>query len=373
MKRRRAGCCFPAITGACMGTGMCKNFRLLFSSRGMLLLILLSAGFGILFSYELYKRADAQSKIVIGLIDEDQSELSRQLIRRVRENESVAAVMGEEEKLYRLFQNREINSVFVIKKGFEQKIRSGAYQGVIRVEYPQEDGKYRIVSDMLGADLIGDICRSLTGNYYESVTEDTKEGYEAFFEQVKQQERFHYQFAIETAGTEGAAQPLTAGVSVVYQQIVVAFLEILSSFLLMEAYFLVTVPKNSMLYLRERSLPGGSLRYQAGVFLYYGVLLVLLSALMLLLIGAASAASGVHYPMQTYFSMFFWELLAGIWNYMIFYLCRSFFKKELPCQAMGMLWIFLTGAVSVLSLVVPQLKEAGEWIVLTHMMQQMLH
>lgn len=356
-----------------MGTGMCKNFRLLFSSRGMLLLILLSAGFSILFSYELYKRADAQSKIVIGLIDEDQSALSKQLIRQLQENESVAALTGEKEKLYRLFQNRELNSIFIIKKGFEQKIRAGAYQGVIRVEYPKEDGKYRIVSDMLGADLIGDICRNLTGNYYESVTEDTKEGYEAFFEQVKQQERFRYRFAIETKGTKGTAQPLTAGVSIVYRQIITAFLGILLSFLLMEAYFLVTVPKNSVLYLRERSLPGGSLRYQAGVFLYYGVLLVLLGAWMLFLIGAASAACGVHYPPQIYFSMFFWELLAGIWNYMIFYLCRSFFKKELLCQAMGMLWIFLTGAVSVLSLVVPQFREAGAWIPLTHMMQQMLH
>lgn len=356
-----------------MITGMCKNFRLFFSSRMMLVLLLLSMGLSILFSYELFRRADDQSKIVIGLIDEDQSALSEQFIDRARENESVSLIMEDEDTLYEMFRNREINSVFTIKKGFEQNIEAGNYQGMIRVEYPEDDGKFRIVSDMLGADLIEEICKHKTGNYYGTLDGNQKADYEAFFEQVKDGERFLYRFDMEMVSKEGESENLTTGVSIVYRQIVVAFLGILTSFLLMEAYFFVTTSRDSILYIRERCLPNGTLRYQGGAFLYYGVFLLAISGMIPLLLWLGSSSVGLHFTRKAYFMMFFWELLAGLCNYMIFYICRTFLKNELICQAVGMMYIFLTGAVSVVSLVIPQFQGIAKWIPLTHMMQQMIH
>ncbi len=119
--------------------------------------------------------------VPIGWIDEDHTEFSQRLLKNVEALNVVWVTFGDRDTLIANLQTGRLEGVFVIKKGFEETIKSGEYEGTLQLLRSPYSTAAGVISESVGGEALrlwlaccsANEARSLGGNaLYQSVFDD---------------------------------------------------------------------------------------------------------------------------------------------------------------------------------------------------------
>ncbi|MFL0472975.1 ABC transporter permease [Priestia sp. 179-F W1.4 NHS] len=86
---------------------------------------------GTVISSSFLAKVQSDSKIPVALVDQDHSNMSKQVLDRLRKTTEIQFLSMNEEQARKQLEKNKIDSIFVFPNGFQQEVAAGNYQGVI--------------------------------------------------------------------------------------------------------------------------------------------------------------------------------------------------------------------------------------------------
>ncbi|MEH7358828.1 ABC transporter permease [Priestia megaterium] len=86
---------------------------------------------GTVISSSFLAKVQSDSKIPVALVDQDHSNMSKQVMDRLRKTTEIQFLSMNEEQARKQLAKNKIDSIFVFPNGFQQEVAAGNYQGVI--------------------------------------------------------------------------------------------------------------------------------------------------------------------------------------------------------------------------------------------------
>ena len=169
------------------------RLKLLLTNKKLIILyiffIVLSASIMLTFS----KEAEEKSSIPIGIVDLDNTDISRTIINRLSCDETIRVVKGSRDDLLKKLETGEVYSVFVYEKGFSKKLLELDTSGIINHIYPKDAMFGQIISDIVLSPMLDDVCYLYCRQqYYHNekryIKISTKDEYENYFRNLYQTE-----------------------------------------------------------------------------------------------------------------------------------------------------------------------------------------
>ena len=117
-----------------------------------------------------------KSKIIIGIADEDNSELSKSVVDEVMQMELYKVVTGGEKQLAKQLEKGELSAVCVIKEDFARKIERGKTEHLVTIYETKEQGA-PLFGDILAGAMMQEIC--IAKGYLTLLSYEEKAGKEA--------------------------------------------------------------------------------------------------------------------------------------------------------------------------------------------------
>jgi len=139
--------------------------RIFFKNRTLL-------GFSILFPLVFYvfftlifTNYEDVNQVPIGVVDYDQTQLSQKLVENLKKHPSLNLVSYNLEEGKKLLNRNKIEALFLIKDGFEAKLKSGLYEGSIDLVYLDKSTIAPALGDIVAATMISDLSVYHAANY----------------------------------------------------------------------------------------------------------------------------------------------------------------------------------------------------------------
>lgn len=157
------------------------RMKLLFSNKILFVTIILFFLMAAVTINTFFVAAKDKSTIPIGVVDLDDSSHSRLMIDNLKKNKLLKVniysqdlftdeiINANENKLIDKIERKEINALFIIKKGFGNNIENGKFEKIIK-DYYLEDKKYAsLISDIVLSSILDDVCYNYSINKYFSL------------------------------------------------------------------------------------------------------------------------------------------------------------------------------------------------------------
>ena len=124
--------------------------------------------------------ASDNSKVPMGLLCESDSPVAVRLRDRLLGSDALRVTEGTMDELEELLMDGYIGSIFVIGDDYEEKLREGVREDLIKVISPSDDTSSIIVQDIVAGYMMYDVCffrtydeyRTLPGNGTDILTEE---------------------------------------------------------------------------------------------------------------------------------------------------------------------------------------------------------
>lgn len=105
-------------------------------------------------------RYEKLNMIPVAVVDEDQSGYSALLLERISIKEGLAVKPADREEAVRMLEGNNVEQVFIIKEGFEERIKSGDKKELIDVVASPSSYSSEYTSEVIA----GEVIRLVTGN-----------------------------------------------------------------------------------------------------------------------------------------------------------------------------------------------------------------
>ncbi len=149
---------------------MGQSFRILLAGKQTLLLLAVSLVLLIVMLNGMDEVKEEKSKIIIGIADENGSELSRSVVEGMKSKDLYEIVTGEEDILLDLLKCGEISAVCVLNKTYESRVTKGKTNNLVTI-YETEDSSALLVGDILAGVMMQEIC---TAKGYQTLVKYNK-------------------------------------------------------------------------------------------------------------------------------------------------------------------------------------------------------
>lgn len=156
------------------------RMRLFLSRKTLAVIFVIFPLFLSLASVNFLGMNDSEINSKIGIVDEDKSFISGKLVNRLIEDETLIAVLLEEDLAMDKLLDESITGLYTIKKGFSQKIKSGETKNLIRVEYLSDNYIASGVTDIITPYFLYDVLKNITEKKTLEIIKN-KEGLEGDF------------------------------------------------------------------------------------------------------------------------------------------------------------------------------------------------
>lgn len=161
-----------------------KKFVLLY-----MFFIVITASIMLTFS----KESDDKSSIPIGVVDLDNTVVSKSIIDRLNDEESIRIIKGSREELLTKLEKGELSSVFVYEKGFADKLSNLDTNMLISHTYSNSAMFGKILSDIVLSPMLDDVCYLYCKNQYyindkKYIKVSNEEEYEQYFRRLYKNE-----------------------------------------------------------------------------------------------------------------------------------------------------------------------------------------
>ena len=213
------------------------RIKLIFWDRSTVIVMVFSVLLFSLLLRVMTGSAETLSALPIGIIDEDQSSASRDLIQVLEDNETIRVVRGDQKELQKLLLDEMITSIFVIRENYETKLKRGYVSNLITMVYKEGNKAASILSDVVAGAMIYPISLYKSFHYYEQLPADGQPAldlteYQAFLQEYEDSsESFNFAFDISLSNPSGTEVQLSN--AVLYQQFIIGILSLLMSFIAM--------------------------------------------------------------------------------------------------------------------------------------------
>jgi len=180
-----------------------------------------------------------QSALPIGVVDYDMSSTSIELIANLKEVPSLKVYENSEKELLKLLSDEMIISVFVIKKGYDQKLRIGDLKGIITTNFMKNNRAASIISDIVAGEMMYSICYYKGLRLYEQISFEGKKltapKYEEYMNHLLENSKdFDFAFDMNYVNPgKSEVQEEAVANTVLYRQLIIGILGILMAFIAM--------------------------------------------------------------------------------------------------------------------------------------------
>lgn len=177
--------------------------------------------------------ASDNSKVPMGLLCESDSPVAVRLRDRLLGSDALRVTEGTMDELEELLMDGYIGSIFVIGDDYEEKLREGVREDLIKVISPSDDTSSIIVQDIVAGYMMYDVCffrtydeyRTLPGNGTDILTE---EEYAAFVAEVAEDPDYGFDFDIRYVDIENPDKPdISVTTAMIYRQIIAGLIGML--------------------------------------------------------------------------------------------------------------------------------------------------
>ena len=175
------------------------RMKLLFSNKILFVTIILFFLMAVVTINTFFIAATDKSTISIGIVDQDNSSHSKLMIDNLKKNRLLKVNVysqdlfndekteSSENTLVNKLERKEINALFIIKKGFGNNIENGHFEKIIK-DYYLSDQKYaKLISDIVLSSVLDDVCYNYSIDKYYSLRERLNKVYteEQYMKKIK--------------------------------------------------------------------------------------------------------------------------------------------------------------------------------------------
>ncbi len=327
-----------------------QNIKLLLVSKAALIVI---AVFGVLvayFTYDMMESLRDRSALPIGVIDYDQSELSGNILTRLKQMDSLYVLTDSEEEAVKALKEERIMAYFVIKDGYEEKIKKNSVNDLIQMHYLKGKSYITVLSDIFARSMIFDVVNYKGLNYYLSTVGHSQEEldaylsysaeYELYEKDVFQFEKQYYNF-----NKDQIEESSRIDNTLLSQQVGIGIIAMLFAFFALFILYGVRLAGSTQKRLAVSMVPKWCV--------YTGEVLtvMLLMTFFAVLYGLYMILGLKITTMEFFINIIYYILLYCLQYVFLLGALSHLCKKEMVFQVLSSLIIIMTGAVGVLSMI----------------------
>ena len=101
------------------------RIKVMFRSKSVIIAYITALIITGVIAFSMFEVSEEKDGIAIGLIDSDNSDMSKAFCEKICNNESLIVSLGSYEQLEPLLKESKLLCVFEIQDGFEEKVKSG--------------------------------------------------------------------------------------------------------------------------------------------------------------------------------------------------------------------------------------------------------
>lgn len=124
--------------------------------------------------HNLYENVEISSKIPIVVVDEDNSTLSDKISNNLDNNDLLRVIKTNENKGIRMLKNGDVEAVFLLNKGIEDKIWDLDLDKIIKVYYISGNYMPLVLSDLIASELLTEISIITAVNYLDKALDNVR-------------------------------------------------------------------------------------------------------------------------------------------------------------------------------------------------------
>lgn len=135
----------------------CYN-KIFFKNKPLLIFSVVFPVLFYIFFTLVFTNYDDVKKIPIGLIDQDQTSLSELMVDRLRDHDSISVRSQSMSEAHGLMERNKIEAIFVLKPGFEDRIKSSDFENSIQLIYLDKSNIGPALGDIIAGTIISDLA-----------------------------------------------------------------------------------------------------------------------------------------------------------------------------------------------------------------------
>lgn len=219
------------------------NFKNLFSNYMVLISMFILMVILSLVCTGLIREYEDKSSVPVGIIDEDNSELSKSVMEKLSNLEGILLVPGNREALDEKLRDEEIYAYFIINKGFETSVNACDYSKVVQMVYLGQNQFVSILSDIFAQAMMKDVVLKEGEKLYQTFKnyEDLiyKTDYHDFMEKkyANSEESFAFQYQYYNVTGKNLGETKAINNTLISTEMFLALGGIFLSFFIMQLLF----------------------------------------------------------------------------------------------------------------------------------------
>jgi ABC-2 type transport system permease protein len=342
------------------------HVKMIISNRLTLIFLILTTVILLVIVNQLSINSEEKSSIPIGIANEDQSKTADELVLKLKKVPALYIYEGNEKELKNLLGNDKITAYFIIEKGYENSVRKGNTDDIVRMCFLKGNEKYKILSDIIAGEMLYPICLYKGYNMYQildwekipnsqdikdSSSDDiklTRDEYEKYTNSLTTSEEFDFAFSISFLNTlKKGNQKEELTNAIIYQQITLGIVGMLYAFIAMFVMAAFVAEKENAIHKRVRiSLLSPIIKdlYQISAALTFQGLL---SVFLLIILGSKIS----EFNMLRSSLLFLLLLLFSLIMLLLFLILSKVITQTGRYQLVGTLIILVFGTVGYLHLI----------------------
>lgn len=306
-------------------------------------------------------QAFEKSSIPVGIVDEDQTGYSKELILGLHDLSSLFVYEGNLKEMESLLLDGYIHSIFVVKQDYEEKVKRGDTKELVTVYSGKEDKMAAILSDMIAGQMLEKICYHKGEKVYDSLGRSTKE-YADYAK--KNGEKGETTFVFDTKYIlldQNRSQQEAVDNALLYQQMIAGMIGLLLSFVLLFSFAPLQMEREQGLTSRKKLSSCTAFSQMAGNYLA-GLVPTTFLCLLVSLVFVIGNQKISFSKIGSFFCLFFFFAAAmGV----LFFGLGKFTKSVLQYQIIGAVILLLLGIIGFISIFEGLLPEGFSWIMKT--------
>ncbi|MFP4698081.1 MAG: ABC transporter permease [Eubacteriales bacterium] len=301
--------------------------------------------FGLILS-NLVEHIDAGSRMPIVVVDEDQSEMSKDIINNLKEKESLYIVEENYKNAYKLLKDVKVEAIYQFPKGFSSNVKELNIQGSINVYHLEGSAAGKVLSDIVAGEILFDICTIKSVNLLEKAM-GLKNSVDIKAIKTMEKEAMVLKNSEELSNIIDVSLNLNENVqsnidnTLIYKQVIIGLISIFISFFML--FVATSLVKDKELGITERLKTTST-----STFIIYLSNVISLFIVGCIIAGFLSIFIIINFGLFDIDSIISVLLLFGIYVLTLssfFVLCATIIKKVITFQVVGAMILILFGII----------------------------
>lgn len=266
---------------------MCR-LKIIFRSTAVKLAFGISILITIIVFSTFLDSAQEKSSIPIGIIDDDNSEASKDILKELKNIDAIYVIEGDYDELKEKLLDAQIYSIIKINEGFSENINDSVKSQLITQYYLKGQSNVAMISDIILSRVIDKICYQACLKEYKShkdlnlISDDE---YKKHMDEIKNKYVSPVTFSCEIINIE-RNKDISDNISngIVYRLVLIAIISVLASFIILFSSNAVISDKTYNTALRIRISYAGEISKTIGDLLslfFSSEIYIIISALIL--------------------------------------------------------------------------------------------